>query len=1297
MVHRAPDSRLLTNLIAHEKEYTKHLASLFPLSHSALASLSAYAAASPFQPASPAQSIATVVDVLASADDALQRYNQAVETWREQLASLKDLEDDLTAVLRDRDILVTRLIKASKSTRDTHRSSRLITPLTGLGSVSLSSLPSTNSTTTGSGSGSGPASTNAKLAQAQAELQACEAHLVAKERELDARRVSIAREGLGARCRALIDCGWVWGEMGKQGLKALQALSTNGVASSSLTAIPPHLGLNPNTYPSDSSSLTPSQSASQTAARSVETSHEGTASKQHGHTTEPEAELKTKSQTPTGQARTTRAEEEGDLTITLPPAHSISELAFPTGFRSQPPHDGDSAVQKQATSNSNPAPTPVPRRKRTKPPRRPPSQHITEVSDEGSDGPSSVSYCNTSVNVTTNTNTNPSIPRTTFPTTRAARGTHDTSSEDEHPVGPLEVVENDPFEVIRKSMLGPSASAPVLPTDPSTPSSRISGPDVRGDETSPFKPAFPSSGSRSGVTPSSGSPKRERRTSIAFFGSIRGLFRKPKDKDRVGAEWDEGHSSPSHSSPSRTNAKANGRGGVWVTRTDARIKGSRGGAEDSDSEAMPTQTGIVTTTSVANVERRASGARLRKGRPSASRRGIHGNGSSPSIPTHRLGAGVKADGSITDSPAGAGAGSGAGTTTGAGQGRSRTRRGTIKQKKTSVADLRGSDQGHTDGEVDNRGVRVRQSLERVSSDAPEVPVSVSGPKLKVDIEEEGQLAHRGSTSKGVLTDTDPTADPNINTNASTGTQHRRAMTTTAPSSRKPLLDGSPTHRRSASLSLAHTHAMLVSTSTQATPTIISTERSISWRKPPPPVDPPSQPESPSESQIPSHIPSRTQTESQPKHNARRQLTNGQAAQAYKHAQNQSLMSIVADVARQNENEIQGLNRDRVWLGVGVDMGTDKMRSLDIPRAPGSVLRDDRELPSAEKGMGTGVNGRAHARTSSSPMAMDEGGRGSGQVGQGPGQEQGGQRPIKLPLRSALRNASRTPSPSPASVIVSAPVTSPAVVPVVNDWEVEKEGVVLADAQLVQLEEDRGREIASPVRDSASISSYETTRESFAAEGEAVSSSPSSPRSQSPFSPLRSRSHSPAPRSQSPTPRSHTPPLPPLTFTFPPPPVDPPPVSVSVPVRGETTQSSSNPNTIEQPSSSNASTETQPVRRKSVRMSLQPTFSPTPPALYDEDGEGYAPWSRSFSTHDEGGEVGRREGEHARRAKGREGRNTRKGLKGSGSGDAQEDMWADSSEEDEVYSHARRLLSLVGKHDKAKGEGGKGKGKARAQT
>lgn len=109
MVHRPPDSRLLTNLTDQEKEYAKHLAALFPLSRAALASLSAYAAASPSHPASPAHAIAAVVDVLASADDALQRYTHAIDTWRQQLVSLKDVEDDLAAILRDRDILYVSL------------------------------------------------------------------------------------------------------------------------------------------------------------------------------------------------------------------------------------------------------------------------------------------------------------------------------------------------------------------------------------------------------------------------------------------------------------------------------------------------------------------------------------------------------------------------------------------------------------------------------------------------------------------------------------------------------------------------------------------------------------------------------------------------------------------------------------------------------------------------------------------------------------------------------------------------------------------------------------------------------------------------------------------------------------------------------------------------------------------------------------------------------------------------------------------------------------------------------------
>ena len=61
-----------------------------------------------------------------------------------------------------------------------------------------------------------------KLAAAQTELQACEAHLATKERELDVFRVAAIRSGLQLRCRAMFECGWAWGEMGKEGLRSLE-------------------------------------------------------------------------------------------------------------------------------------------------------------------------------------------------------------------------------------------------------------------------------------------------------------------------------------------------------------------------------------------------------------------------------------------------------------------------------------------------------------------------------------------------------------------------------------------------------------------------------------------------------------------------------------------------------------------------------------------------------------------------------------------------------------------------------------------------------------------------------------------------------------------------------------------------------------------------------------------------------------------------------------------------------------------------------------------------------------------
>ena len=102
MVHRPADSRLLTNLLNHEKDYSKHLSILLDYSQAALASFSAYAAASA-PPTS--QVIIAVAGALSGADDALRNYAAAVERWQEQLKALKTMEDDVGNIMRDREIL----------------------------------------------------------------------------------------------------------------------------------------------------------------------------------------------------------------------------------------------------------------------------------------------------------------------------------------------------------------------------------------------------------------------------------------------------------------------------------------------------------------------------------------------------------------------------------------------------------------------------------------------------------------------------------------------------------------------------------------------------------------------------------------------------------------------------------------------------------------------------------------------------------------------------------------------------------------------------------------------------------------------------------------------------------------------------------------------------------------------------------------------------------------------------------------------------------------------------------------
>ena len=103
MVHRPSDLRLLNSLLSTEKEYHKQL--LILLDTPSQLSLGAFAAYASASPAPVARALNAVRACFAGADNALRRYAASVETWHAELRALKDLEEDVMNVNRDREIL----------------------------------------------------------------------------------------------------------------------------------------------------------------------------------------------------------------------------------------------------------------------------------------------------------------------------------------------------------------------------------------------------------------------------------------------------------------------------------------------------------------------------------------------------------------------------------------------------------------------------------------------------------------------------------------------------------------------------------------------------------------------------------------------------------------------------------------------------------------------------------------------------------------------------------------------------------------------------------------------------------------------------------------------------------------------------------------------------------------------------------------------------------------------------------------------------------------------------------------
>ncbi|CAE6356323.1 unnamed protein product [Rhizoctonia solani] len=256
------DNRLLTNLIKCEKEHHSALLALLVRSHTSLAALSAYAST-----ASPpvAQALRGCIQAFATADEGLRGYAAALEGWKEELKEVKRVEDELKSVVKDKDILVSRLIKASKQKIPTSSIQAGPAPIPHGSSPSSSSfsLP-TSQPYSYTPTPHATQHINSKLAQAQRELQACETHLAGKEAELAEVRRSAIAEGMARRCRAMADAGHVWRERGEMGLSVL-----GGLSDEDATAAPPQLPhYNPprrtfSTHSSGSSSLAPSHSASQ--------------------------------------------------------------------------------------------------------------------------------------------------------------------------------------------------------------------------------------------------------------------------------------------------------------------------------------------------------------------------------------------------------------------------------------------------------------------------------------------------------------------------------------------------------------------------------------------------------------------------------------------------------------------------------------------------------------------------------------------------------------------------------------------------------------------------------------------------------------------------------------------------------------------------------------------------------------------------------------------------------------------------------------------------------------------------
>jgi hypothetical protein len=378
---------------------------------------------------------------------------------------------------------------------------------------------------------------------------------------------------------------------------------------------------------------------------------------------------------------------------------------------------------------------------------------------------------------------------------------------------------------------------------------------------------------------------------------------------------------------------------------------------------------------------------------------------------------------------------------------------------------------------------------------------------------------------------------------------------------------------------------------------------------------------------------------------------------------QSLMSIVANVARGNreswdtgEESVRAL---KYTGGMERPIGT---MQVEVVRAPPRMGREAllAELtPNAKAGIGAGSGARVRGEgmpevpRAPPPVTVTKPGPLSMPNSEPPSRERPKaapaarrsdtnvvNRPTKSPLRSALKSPSRDPSPprdAPiaiavqkpqimpppiASSSVPIPPSAPASSPAAQGTETLAPSLSYTEASghgKGKGEEKRKEEES----DGVSISSYETGHEVFVPDGHEVSRPQSTPNG----------SANPQVGSS----------------------------DVSSSVSGAVQQQPPQPTTESESTPRQAAPS--PRRRKSVRVSLQPTFSPTPPAIdYDDDedeDQKHAPWKpaeNQASTSQLPVQPSQPQSEPKPPI------------------DVHKDMWADSDDENDEYRNAKLLLA-----------------------